>query len=87
MTTLAARLAHADMVIVEGFARETIPRLEVVRPSTNVAPLYRTGLDILAIATDDADAIDSALPKLPLNDVASIGAFICKTLGIEARSA
>jgi molybdopterin-guanine dinucleotide biosynthesis adapter protein len=85
LTTLATRLSHADLVIVEGFAREAIPRIEVVRPSVSVAPLYKTELGILAIATDDAAAIVSALPKLPLNDVACIGEFILETLGISAK--
>jgi molybdopterin-guanine dinucleotide biosynthesis adapter protein len=84
---LAARLSHADLVIVEGYAREALPRLEVVRPSTGVAPLYRTEIDILAIATDDASALDTRLPTLPLDDIARIGAFICDTLGLPTDRA
>jgi molybdopterin-guanine dinucleotide biosynthesis adapter protein len=86
LSTLVARLANADLVLVEGFARDDIPRLEVVRPSTSNAPLYATGLHVLAIATDDAAAIDSALPKLPLDDVACIGAFILATVGIPLKA-
>ncbi|SAK62194.1 Molybdopterin-guanine dinucleotide biosynthesis adapter protein [Caballeronia temeraria] len=79
---LAARLSHADLVIVEGFARETMPRIEVVRPSAGRDPLYKTDVEIIAIATDDAAAIDSNLPVLDLNDIASIGKFICERMGI-----
>ncbi|WP_250510132.1 molybdopterin-guanine dinucleotide biosynthesis protein B [Caballeronia sp. GACF4] len=82
LTELAARLTHADLTIVEGFAREAIPRLEVVRPSVGREPLYKTDVAILAIATDDASAVDSALPLLPLDDLDRIGAFICETLRI-----
>ncbi len=82
LSTLATRLSHADLVIVQGFARETLPRLEVVRPATGVAPLYRTGVDMLAIATDDAAALDTDLPTLPLNDIGRIGTFICDAVGI-----
>ncbi|WP_244817041.1 molybdopterin-guanine dinucleotide biosynthesis protein B [Caballeronia sp. Lep1P3] len=85
LSALAARLSHADFVIVEGFARDAMPRLEVVRPSTGNAPLYMTDIDILAIATDDPAAIESSLPTLPLGDIEAIGAYICKTLGIELK--
>jgi molybdopterin-guanine dinucleotide biosynthesis adapter protein len=85
LTTLAARLTHADLVIVEGFTREALPRIEVVRPSTGVAPLHRTDVDMLAIATDDAAALDTHLPILPLDDIARIGTFICDSLGIALQ--
>jgi molybdopterin-guanine dinucleotide biosynthesis adapter protein len=85
LATLAARLAHADLVIVEGFAREALMRIEVVRPSTGVTPLYETDVDILAIATDDADALDTCLPKLPLDDTACIGRFICDAVGLTLK--
>lgn len=82
LAELAMRLSDADLVIVEGFAREPIPRLEVVRPSAGREPLYKTEVDILAIATDAPEAIESTLPMLDLNDIASIGAFICETIGL-----
>ncbi len=82
LSELAARLSDADLVIVEGFARETMLRLEVVRPSADRDPLYKSDVEIVAIATDDAAALDSNLPKLDLNDIASIGAFICERMGI-----
>jgi molybdopterin-guanine dinucleotide biosynthesis adapter protein len=82
---LAARLSHADLVIVEGFAREAMPRLEVVRPSAGRDPLYLTDVEIIAIATDDAAALDTSLPTLALDDIAGIGAFICARVGIELK--
>ncbi|MDR5747552.1 molybdopterin-guanine dinucleotide biosynthesis protein B [Caballeronia sp. LZ029] len=85
LAELAARLSHADLVIVEGFAREAMPRLEVVRPSAGRDPLYKTDVEIVAIATDDAAAIESGLPMLDLNDIASIGAFICERVGIVLK--
>ncbi|VXB20456.1 Molybdopterin-guanine dinucleotide biosynthesis protein B [Burkholderia sp. 8Y] len=85
LAVLAARLSHADFVIVEGFTREAMPRLEVVRPSTGKEPLYMSDADILAIATDDAAAIDTALPVLALDDIERIGAFMCATLGMASR--
>jgi molybdopterin-guanine dinucleotide biosynthesis protein B len=85
LAELAARLSEADLVIVEGFAREPIPRLEVVRPSARREPLYKTDVAIIAIATDEPGAIESELPRLDLNDVASIGAFICERAGVALK--
>ncbi len=86
LATLAARLTPADLVIVEGFARETLPRIEVVRPSAGIAPLYRNDVDILAVATDEPEAIEATLPTLPLNDIDRIGRFICDTLGLVFKA-
>jgi molybdopterin-guanine dinucleotide biosynthesis adapter protein len=86
LSELAARLSHADLVIVEGFAREAMPRLEVVRPSTGNSPLFHTDVAILAIATDDAVSLDTSLPKLSLSDIDCIGRFICRTMNLEYRS-
>ncbi|SAL58571.1 Molybdopterin-guanine dinucleotide biosynthesis adapter protein [Caballeronia peredens] len=82
VTELAMRLSHADLVIVEGFAREAMPRLEVLRPSIGREPLYETDVEIIAIATNEPDALDTTLPLLALDDIAGIGAFICERVGI-----
>ncbi|BAN25602.1 molybdopterin-guanine dinucleotide biosynthesis protein B [Caballeronia insecticola] len=86
VSELAKRLSHADLVIVEGFAREAMPRLEVVRPSAGRDPLYQTDVEIVAIATNAPDALKTTLPVLALDDIASIGAFICERMGIVLTS-
>jgi molybdopterin-guanine dinucleotide biosynthesis protein B len=83
LADLVARLARADLTLVEGFTREALPRLEVVRPQTSTNPLYRTDPAILAVATDHPAGIDAAIELLPLNDVAAIGSFILKTVGLS----
>ncbi|KND57471.1 Molybdopterin-guanine dinucleotide biosynthesis protein MobB [Candidatus Paraburkholderia schumanniana] len=85
LAKLAARLSHADLVIVEGFTRETLPRLEVVRPSAGRDPLYKTEVEIVAIVTDEPDAIETDLPMLDLDDIAGIGAFICERVDIALK--
>ena len=42
LADLVARLAPADLTLVEGFTREPLPRLEVVRPEAGRDPLYLT---------------------------------------------
>ena len=76
---------NVDLTLVEGFTREVLPRLEVVRPEAGRDPLYLTDTAILAIATNDAPRLHDApaIPLLPLADVGRIGEFICKTVGLS----
>ncbi|CAN7388031.1 molybdopterin-guanine dinucleotide biosynthesis protein B [Caballeronia sp. LjRoot29] len=89
LADLVARLAPADLTLVEGFTREPLPRLEVVRPEAGRDPLYLTDAAILAIATNDALRLHDApaIPLLPLADVGRIGEFICKTVGLSLMDA
>lgn len=54
--TLTDALAHfgpCDLVLVEGFKREPIPKLEVWRAATAKPLLFPTDPNIVALATDD----------------------------------
>ena len=76
-----ARLAPADLTLVEGFKNEPIPRLEVYRPDLGTEPLHtRPGSGFIAVATDAV--LETGLPCLPLNDPDAVAAFICQYLGI-----
>jgi len=90
---LLAELAPCDLVLVEGFRSDgSIPRIEV-RPSFApgaVAPAATEGEpsvagsakegELIAIVCDDR--VDSALPRFARDDVAAIGAFIVRHLGL-----
>ncbi|MBL8509286.1 MAG: molybdopterin-guanine dinucleotide biosynthesis protein B [Chitinimonas sp.] len=78
-----ARLAPADLTLVEGYKRFAIPRLEVYRPALGLAPLYPEVPELLAIASDQA--LDTALPVLDLNQPARIAAFILESLQSHAQ--
>lgn len=80
---LLARLAPCDLVLVEGFKQEPVPKLEVYRPENGKPPLFPDRQDIVAVATDAE--IDSALPRLPLNDPAAIARFVINTLQLQER--
>lgn len=75
LASLLARLAPADLVLIEGFKREPIPRLEVFRPALGKPPLWPEDPSILAIATD-ADGLAAPCPVLPLAAPEAIAAFI-----------
>ncbi len=72
---LLAKLAPADIVLVEGFKREAIPKLEVFRAANGKPPLHAHDPSIIAIAADIAFP-DAGRPVLPLDDVAAITDFI-----------
>ena len=75
-----ARLSPADLVLVEGFKRAEVPRLEVYRPAVGKPPLHAEEPGFLAVATDVP--LDIALPCLPLGQPAEVAAFICRALGL-----
>lgn len=72
-------LAHmdsslADLILVEGFKHETIPKIEVYRPSLNTLLLADQDPWVIAIATDGK--VTTSLPILDLNDAQAIAAFV-----------
>ena len=81
-----ARFAPCDLVLVEGFKRAPIPKLEVFRPSFERPLLHPEDPNIVAIAADAP--VQTALPVLDLNDVAAIAEFIIahQGLGLGAAS-
>jgi molybdopterin-guanine dinucleotide biosynthesis protein B len=79
LAALLARLAPVDLVLVEGFRRDPIPKLEVHRPSAGRPPQWPDDPMIIAVASD------AALPQcdrlvLPLNDPDAIAAWLCTRL-------
>lgn len=72
---LLVRLSPCDLVLVEGFKGEPIPKLEVYRPANGKPPIYPEREDIVVVATD-AEAIELPVPRLDLNDAAAIADFI-----------
>jgi len=81
-------LSPADIVIVEGYKREPIPKIEIFRLATGKPPLFTDDTQIIAVATDDADALPSGAPHLlDLNDVGAIIAYICERATVGAVAA
>lgn len=78
---LLSRLDPAlqDLVLVEGFRHEAIPKIEIHRPALGAPMLCKTDADIIAIACDETPVEDhQGLPLLPLNDPARIAEFVSK---------
>jgi molybdopterin-guanine dinucleotide biosynthesis protein B len=72
-----ARLAPCDLVLVEGYKTEQVPKLEVWRPSVGKPLLHPVDRAVLGIATDDPAALTgTALPVFRLDDVDEIATFV-----------
>ena len=69
-------LENLDLILVEGFKPEVIPKIELHRPSLGRDFLYLNDTSIIAIATDAELSIETELPVLDLNDPAQIARFI-----------
>lgn len=80
---LLSHLSPCDLVLIEGFKQEPVPKLEVYRPENGKPPLFPERSDIVAVATDAA--LVSNLPILPLNDSAAIADFVINLLQLQER--
>ena len=81
-------LAPADIVIVEGYKREPIPKIEIFRTATGKPPLYIEDSRIIAVATDEPSALlANAPPSLDLNDIDAIVDFVCNLSSAGAVAA
>lgn len=71
---LLRHFAPVDLVLVEGFKREALPKIEVHRPALG-KPLLQPGDPyIVAVAADTA--LDLPVPMLDLDDIAAIAVFV-----------
>lgn len=75
------RLSPCDLVLVEGFKRQPIPKLEVHRRQAGKPLLYPDDTHVVAIATDEA--LDTKLPQFDLNDYDGIAGFIMEHLQLR----
>ncbi|HVF64057.1 MAG TPA: molybdopterin-guanine dinucleotide biosynthesis protein B [Casimicrobiaceae bacterium] len=63
-----ALLSPCDLVLVEGYKRSAIPKLEVYRAALDKPLMFRGDPHIVAAATDATEAFrDSGLPVFPLD--------------------
>lgn len=76
-----------DLILVEGFKLERIPKIEVYRPSLNKPLLSPSDPAFIAIATDAPLEVHTPLPLLDLNQPAAIADFIIHYLFVLNRDA
>ncbi len=73
-------LSPCDLLLVEGYKRERIPKLEVYRAQIGEPLIHPHDENIVGIATDAP--LDTTLPQLDLNAPEPIAAFILKHVGL-----
>jgi molybdopterin-guanine dinucleotide biosynthesis protein B len=82
-----ARLAPCDIVLIEGYKREPVPKIEARRvDAANRTPLAPTDPHIRAIAADHV-AEGEGLPVFDLDDTLAIADFILAVLDLPLRHA
>jgi len=74
------RVSPCDLLLVEGFKRERIPKLEVYRAEIGEAMLHPHDENIVAIASDSR--LDSTLPQFHIDDYVAIADFVLKHVGL-----
>ncbi len=77
------RLAPVDLVLVEGYKRDTHPKVELWRAATGQPPLQPGDPTVRAFATDGAAPPGIGVPVLDLNDPGAIAAFIVRDVGLD----
>jgi molybdopterin-guanine dinucleotide biosynthesis protein B len=80
---LAELLPHidtsiVDLILVEGFKQEPIPKIEVYRPSVGAPLLAASDPTIVAVASDGN--VNTLLPVLDLNNADDIAMFVATWL-------
>lgn len=87
---LLARLPteRLDLVIVEGFKADPIPKIEIHRPSLGHPLLAASDANVIAVATDEPETLRLGIPVLDLNWAEDVAAFVGERfLGGETRAA
>lgn len=77
---LMGHIAPCDLLLVEGFKRENIPKLEVFRAAVGQDLLHPHDPSIVAIASDTR--VNTRLPRFDLDDAPAVADFIVKHLSL-----
>lgn len=80
LADLIAKLSPVDLVLIEGYKRDSHRKIEAHRAATGADLIATEDDTIRAIATNDP--VNSALPCLPLDDEAAVADFILSDLGL-----
>src|SRR5690242_3637671 len=72
------RLSACDLVLVEGWKRAAIPKLEIWREMLGKPLLHPGDPNIVGLATDDPARVVTRLPAFRLNDATAIATFVAE---------
>ncbi len=80
LSELLKQLDPVDLILVEGYKRDTHPKIEAYRAETNHHILAKDDPTIHALATDTV--LDVRQPIFDLNDTKAIADFILQEVGL-----
>lgn len=75
------RLSACDVVIVEGWKHQPMPKIEVHRKLADKPLLFVEDPSVIALVTDESLA--TSLPQFALDDAESVAQFIIHHLGLR----
>ncbi len=80
LADVLARMAVVDLVLVEGYKRDSHPKVEVFREGEGRSLIQPGDPTVRAVATDMTLALQ--VPVLDLNDTAAVADFILREVGL-----
>ena len=81
LADILARMAPVDLILVEGYKRDTHPKIEVYRAEAGLDLIQLTDPHTTAVATDAALG-QLSVPVLDLNDTEAVARFILSQAGL-----
>jgi molybdopterin-guanine dinucleotide biosynthesis protein B len=82
---LIRHMTPVDLLLIEGFKRETHDKLEVHRKA-NGKPLIAPDDPLVVAILSDGPVPETRLPVLDLNDIAAIADFVMRHCGLVAKA-
>ena len=86
LEAILARLAPCDLVLIEGYKRESHPKIEARRlEAKDTTPLTAVDGNIVAIAADH-DVSGEVVPAFDLDDIQAIADFVEATMNLKGAA-
>jgi len=82
LSEILEKLSPTDLVLIEGYKRESHAKIEAHRVETKQNLLSTNDRTITAVASN-IEELDLNVPQFDLNDISSISDFILKEVGLE----
>ena len=87
MRALVAKMSPVDLVLVEGFKRDTFPKLEIHRAANGKPLIHPEDPHVVAIASDIA-LPQAKVPVIDLNDIEAIAdLLLTRAVPVDAAQA
>jgi molybdopterin-guanine dinucleotide biosynthesis protein B len=77
LADLLRKVSPCDLVLVEGFKREPLPKIEVFRRVVGKPALHGEDPRIVAIASDEA-LPEASVPVVDIDDAAAVADLVCE---------